>query len=125
MLRNRFLRFLLSGGLSTVLDFLFFSGLILIIPARAAYPISYSLCVVIRYFIDAQLTFAAERLHWRQFARYFLVNLVVMGFGFLAFASAQGFLSARWAKLASIPVTVVSGFLLMRFWVFAQKREGD
>ena len=130
-----FLRFLASGGLSTLLDVLFFWLLKQLLPVDVAYAVSYSLCVVIRYFIDARLTFATERMHLRQFLAYFVANLLVMYLGMKSFdlirAQHYADMIARIlaipepdviAKLLSIPVTILSGFAIMRFLVFRENK---
>lgn len=116
-----FLRFLGSGLFSTLLDLGLFRLLTLFgVMPLLAYPLSYSFCVVVRYFIDARLTFATERMHLRQFLMYFLANLAVMLLGLLAFDIAKVYYAVMLAKLLSIPVTVLSGFVIMRFVVFAK-----
>jgi len=120
----KFLRFLASGGFSTLLDLLLFRCLIyLLVPPLVAYPLSYSVCVTVRYFIDARLTFATERLHLRQFAQYFAANVLVMGLGLLAFGAAQHYFTPMVAKVVSIPVTVLSGFIIMHFLVFTDTKK--
>ena len=117
-----FLRFLASGGLSTLLDVAFFWLLKHVLPVDIAFAVSYSLCVIIRYFIDARLTFATERMHLRQFLAYFLANLAVMYLGLLTFdlIHAHHFPDMV-CKVLTIPVTVVSGFVIMRLVVFRKK----
>lgn len=120
-----FLRFLASGGVSTLLDLLFFGLLVFVLPPLWAYPLSYSLCVIIRYFLDARLTFATERLHARQFIQYFLANALVMGLGLLAFQGAHHYFPAMVAKILSVPLTILSGFIIMRSIVFRPSREAS
>jgi len=127
----RFLRFLATGGLSTLLDVLFFWVLKHFLPLNVAFATSYSLCVIIRYVVDAKLTFVTKRMHLRQFLLYFLANLAVMYLGLRTFDFVHGYHfvvdimgvhvdTDVVCKILSIPVTVLSGFVIMHFVVFRE-----
>jgi putative flippase GtrA len=113
-----FLRFLFSGGLFTGLDFILFYSLLNYISHELAYIIAYAICIILRYFFDKAFTFKTKQHSFKQLTRYIIVNSVVLVLGFISFQLASLFIELLPAKLASIPVTLVSGFILTRLLVF-------
>lgn len=112
-----FFYFLCSGTFSTLLDVGLFRFLGIFLNSSLAFVLSYAFCVFIRYFIDARLVLDIERKP-SSFLSYLAVNLLVMGIGLLAYQLALPSFTPLQAKLMSIPVTLVSGFVILKGLVF-------
>jgi putative flippase GtrA len=54
----------------------------------------------------------------QQFYRYLLINSSVLLLGFGSFQVASLFIPLLFAKISSIPITLISGFFLTRTLVF-------
>lgn len=113
-----FLRFLFSGGLFTALDLVLFYSLLSFTSYKLAYITAYALCIVLRYFFDKAFTFKTKSHSIKQLSRYILANSAVLVLGFCSFQFASLFIALLPAKLSSIPVTLISGFIVTRLWVF-------
>jgi len=113
-----FLRFLFSGGLFTALDIVLFYALLTVASHSTAYLLAYGQCVLLRYFWDSTLTFKAAHYSLAHLSRYIVANVSVLLLGYFTFQLASSLITPLWAKIASIPVTLSSGFIFTRFWVF-------
>ena len=112
-----FLFYTLSGAASTLLDVTTFGILSHYLSSSVAYVVSYAFCVTARYFIDAHFTFHLKH-RVGIFLRYFLTNTLVMLLGVGAFRLMLFYVPPLLAKILSIPVTLVAGFILLHFVEF-------
>jgi putative flippase GtrA len=112
-----FFYFLCSGAFSTLLDVGLFRLLGIFLDGSLAFVLSYAFCVFVRYFIDARLVLDIER-RASSFLSYAGVNLLVMCIGLLAYRQALVAFTPLQAKIISIPVTLVSGFVILKGVVF-------
>ena len=113
-----FLRFLFSGGVFSLLDFIIFFALAPLVSHELAYLLAYGQCILLRYFWDSQFTFKTTKISIAQAQRYIIVNSGVLFLGFVNFQINLLFIEPLWAKLASIPLTLLSGFIFTKSWVF-------
>lgn len=118
-----FLWFLASGATSTLLDILLFHQLTRVLDDHIAFLLSYTACVMLRYFVDARLVLQIRH-GPRSFSTYVLTNALVMMAGLLAYHAALHFVPLLPAKILSIPVTVLSGYLLLKQVVFRKPMAG-
>lgn len=115
-----FFYFLCSGAFSTLLDVGLFRLLGTLLDSSLAFVISYAFCVFVRYFIDARLVLDIQR-RPSSFLSYLGVNLVVMCIGLLAYQQALLAFTPLQAKIISIPVTLISGFVILKGVVFRKR----
>ena len=118
---KKFLYFLGSGGFCTLLDTLLFSLLILVVNSSVAYLTSYLCCIFVRFFIDRQLIGSTKETSLKTFFHYFLSNVIAMLCGLMAFHFFLLYLPTMISKILSIPLTLISGFLMVNFYVFSKK----
>ena len=115
-------RFLITGGLATLLDLGIFMLLGLVVPEylKLRFVAAFSLSVACRFLADKSFTFNNKSSRYgRQFALYLLSCLFTMllGLGVFKLSLYLG-ASPFWAKLISIPFVTVAGFVLIRLFVF-------
>jgi putative flippase GtrA len=121
---REFLRFLISGGLNTVLGYLLYCGLLLVLPYRAAYTASYILGVGIAYLTSSLFVFRS-RPSIRTAVRFPLVYLAqyLLGVGLLTLLVDRLHHDPRIAAVAvlifSLPVT----FILSKFMLKQSSQE--
>lgn len=122
----RWLRFLISGGAST----LAYGALSLLLTftdlasAFTAHVIAYLTCIPLSYVLQRMFTFGYQGSVAGSFTRFAVVNgscfvaasLVVASFTSLGFAPLVG-------TLAVMVVIPVVGYLSMRLWVFAEGKH--
>lgn len=115
-------RFLVTGGLATLLDLAVFMLLGLVIPEqlKLRFVFAFSVSVACRFLADKVFTFNnSSKLYSRQFSLYVLSCLFTMLVGLGAFNISLHYgASPFWAKIISIPCVTVAGFFLFRFVVF-------
>lgn len=115
-------RFLITGGLATLLDLAVFVLLGLVLPEqlKLRFVLAFSLSVVCRFLADKSFTFNnRSKRYGSQFLLYACSCVITMlaGLGAFNLALYCG-ASPFWAKLVSIPCVTVAGFFLFRCIVF-------
>ena len=119
LLQFRFVRFCITGGLNTLVDFIVFFLLTgsLKWPVIPSQVISYSAGILNSYCINRRWTFGWEML-W-----FIGVNLCVLGVSVLSmwvFTTQMGF-GTILSKLCTTALTMVLGFVLNRLLVFRSR----
>ena len=123
LLKFRFVRFCITGGLNTAVDFLVFFLLRYLtgIGPYLGQVISYSAGILNSYCINRRWTFETKnRFFSREMVRFLAVNLVVLGVSVASMWLLTGqFGWNTWvAKIATTALTMVLGFVLNRLVVF-------
>lgn len=123
MLRSPFLRFLLSGGLNTLLTYALYLTLFAFVPYWAAYSIAFVAGIMLAYVLNRHFVFRRHRgtLSWLGMP---LVYGIQYGFGLLLlwlWVEVAGF-DARLGPLAVVAATVPLTFVLSRF-LFVGRRQ--
>lgn len=113
-----FLLFLVSGGLSTLLDLGLFALLIQVLDGSLAFALSYLICIVARFAFDVRFTFGVDSPELRHFRQYLAASLCLMLMGLGVFHLLELFFSPVVAKVLSIPPVTLTGFLVMHYLVF-------
>ena len=115
-------RFLLVGGLATLLDIVAFWILNRYIPEfpTVCFVLAFSLSVCSRFIADKRFTFQnAQITYGRQFALYICACVLTLGIGVVTFRFFLWLgVPEIGSKLLSIPFVTVSGFILFRQIVF-------
>ena len=126
LLDKKFIRFCITGGLNTLVDF----GVYTLLTAAAglnlylAQCISYSAGILNSYIINRRWTFqTSQRFFSRELAGFLAVNAVILlvSVGLLYLLHNQLGLWHIAAKLATVAVTMVLGFVLNKLLVFRGK----
>jgi len=117
-MRIEALRFLVGGGVNTLLSLVYYWALLYLMPYGAAYTVSFALGILSSYAINTLFVF---RTHWswRRLMAFPLVHLVNYGVGLAvvwASVSLLG-LDERVAPLVAIAVTLPLNFLLSRWLI--------
>lgn len=120
-----FLWYLGSGLASTGLDMVLFALLLDLLGGRGAFVSSYFICIVVRYLFDSRVTFSGGGAASRIFLRYVAVNLCMMCFGFLIFSLLSSHFHEFLSKILSVPPVTLSGYFLMRRYVFPSFSSAD
>lgn len=123
LLKFRFVRFCITGGLNTAVDFLVFFLLSYLtgVGPYLGQVISYSAGILNSYCINRRWTFETKnRFFGREMVRFLAVNLVVLGVSVASMWLLTGqFGWNTWvAKIATTALTMVLGFVLNRLVVF-------
>lgn len=126
LLEFRFVRFCITGGLNTLVDFVVFLVLTgplewAVIPAQV---ISYSAGILNSYCINRRWTFQTRNRFFSQEMLWFIgVNLCVLGVSVLSMwvLTAQMGFGTILSKLFTTALTMVLGFVLNRLLVFRNR----
>lgn len=113
--------FLLSGAFTTVLDLVVFAALLRCVEGSVAFIVSFSICVLVRFFFDSRISFQQRRWSIRSFSLYVFVNCSSMFFGLFLYEILSMSVGGFVGKILSIPPVTVVGFFLMRYFVFKNK----
>ena len=121
-LSQQAIRFLCIGGGITLFDWVTFTLLCRAMAPSIAFVTSYLVAVFIRFWLDRKITFAVNDGSWIwQLVRYFLSCGATFCISFASFQLATAFGSPQFpAKILSTACGTVLGFLLFKFFVFAQ-----
>ena len=117
-------RFLLVGLGITMFDLVFCTALCAALPPATAYLVSYVVCITVRFWLDKQYTFQnGDGDLCGKYLRYWLACLVTLLIGWGGFGALirMGF-PYLFAKLISLVPVTVSGYVLFRWFVFADWR---
>ena len=126
LLRFRFVRFCVTGGLNTLVDFAVFFLLTSSLnwPVIPSQVLSYSAGILNSYCINRRWTFQTRnRFFSREMLLFIGVNLAVLGVSVLsvwALTSRIG-LGVLLSKLCTTALTMVLGFILNRLVVFRNR----
>ena len=126
LLGFRFVRFCVTGGLNTLVDFVVFFLLTSSLnwPVIPSQVLSYSAGILNSYCINRRWTFQTQnRFFSREMILFIGVNLVVLGASVLsvwALTSRIG-LGVLLSKLCTTALTMVLGFILNRLVVFRNR----
>lgn len=126
LLQFRFVRFCITGGLNTLVDFIVFFLLTgsLNWPVIPSQVISYSAGILNSYCINRRWTFQTRnRFFGREMLWFIGVNLCVLGVSVLSmwvFTTQMGF-GTILSKLCTTALTMVLGFVLNRLLVFRSR----
>lgn len=115
-IRSEFLRFLMVGGLQTVLSYLFFLLLIQFLVYPIAYSLTYCAGIVLSYFLHVLFVFR-ESVRLTTFLKFPLVYLVqyLLGLALLWIFVDLLRIDPAWAMIAVIALTIPITFLTSRF----------
>ena len=115
-------RFLCVGGGISLFDWVTFTLLSRTMAPAVAFITSYTVATFIRFWLDRKITFLVNEGSWRwQLVRYFVSSAVTFCISFLAFQLASYFGAPQFpAKVFSTACGTVLGFVLFKFFVFAQ-----
>ena len=128
LLQFRFVRFCITGGLNTLVDFIVFFLLTgsLKWPVIPSQVISYSAGILNSYCINRRWTFQTRnRFFGREMLWFIGVNLCVLGVSVLSMwvlTTQMGF-GTILSKLCTTALTMVLGFILNRLLVFRSRAE--
>lgn len=121
--RTQFLRFIISGILSTIINFIIFYialktlGLNILISSSLGYLAG----LVVGYELNAKWSFKIERhLYWSSTLQYLAVYLISLGAGLITldFIINKFLISALLANFLIIIQTTTTNFLMIKFIVF-------
>lgn len=115
-MNGEFLRFLLVGAVQTLLTYLLFLLLLMVLPYPAAYSISFCCGIVLSYFLNVLFVFR-EKTSLASFLKFPLVYLIqyLLGIVLLWLLVDHIGIPPKWAMLAVIALTVPVTFLTSRF----------
>lgn len=118
-------RFVLGGAINTVATLLLYWLLLRVMPAHAAYAISFLTGIALSYLLNTALVFNVARA-WRSLLTFPLVYLVcyLVGALVLEIATRQFRVDPFYAPLFSIAITLPLSFLLIRM-VLGKRRDPD
>ena len=121
LIKSRFIRFCITGGLNTLVDFAVLW--VLTVPLQASpylsQILSYSAGMLNSYCINRSWTFGSKnRFFGSEMLRFLLVNLCVLGVSVGAIYLLAQRLPMLAAKLFTTGITMILGFVLNRLVVF-------
>ncbi len=118
----KFLKFCITGGLNTLVDFCVFFILSYIgVNIYIAQGIGYSAGIANSFIINRRWTFKQKGdVHWAELVRFIILNLasLVLSIGLMYVFSDLLGLKELYAKLFTTAFTVVVNFIGSNFWVF-------
>ena len=123
-INSEFGRFLLVGGLNTLLTQLLYMALLLVISYPLSYTISYIAGILLAYWLNSRIVFK-EPLHWKKALQFPLVYVVqyILGFALLyVFIEWLG-VHKMIAPLPVIAVIVPVTFLLSRYIIKQPEKD--
>ncbi|UXI67511.1 GtrA family protein [Tahibacter amnicola] len=108
-------RFVLAGGLNTVLTYALYYGLLALVDYRLAYALAYVAGIGIAYVLNARFVFR-RALGWRSALRYPLIYVAQFLFGVALLHSLVDWLGIdrRWAMVIVIALSVPLSYVLNR-----------
>ncbi|MDZ5696474.1 GtrA family protein [Chelativorans sp. M5D2P16] len=111
-------RFAVVGAVTTTLDVVLFTGLVMMsLAAAPANLLSYSTGIVVSYQLNRTWTFRAGR-SYAQAVKFGVSTLTGLLLSTLLVAFLATLIPAPAAKLVSVPVIFVWNYLMARLWVF-------
>lgn len=121
-----FVRFLLAGGVTTVLSYGIYLLFLLFLPYNIAYTISFLAGIAISYWLASRFVFQRD-LSLRSALRYPLVYLFqyVMGLIILTILVERFHMKERWAPVIVVVCTIPMTFFLSRFLIKGPRPDRD
>ncbi|UTF61122.1 GtrA family protein [Gilvimarinus sp. DA14] len=119
--RHQVTRFLLVGGTATVLQYVFLIILaeLTALPKVACSAAAFALSAVYNYLANYYFTFQATQKHSESSIKFAFVVALGLGLNTLVFYIADALLPHYLlAQLIATGVTLVSNFLLHKFWIY-------
>lgn len=121
--KNRFLRFCITGGLNTAIDYLVYTLLTLKfgMGLYIAQVISYSAGMLNSYCVNRKWTFDTNnRFFGREMGRFIAVNLMILGISIAVMYGLNTALGWHYLiiKAMTVVITMVLGFAANRLLVF-------
>lgn len=120
---RKFIKFGITGGLNTVVDFVVYSCLVGLFSANIylAQVIGYSCGTLNSYIINRSWTFHSKNAFFsRELLKFIVVNLITLGISLIAMYFLKSWFSLHEMilKIPVLAVTIVVNFILSRLWVF-------
>lgn len=121
-----FVRFLLAGGMNTVLGYGIYLLFLLFLPYNIAYTISFLAGIALSYWLTSRFVFQ-QGLSLRSALRYPLIYLFqyVMGLIILTLLVERFRMKARWAPVVVVVCTIPLTFFLSRFVIKGSRPDRD
>lgn len=123
-IQNRFVRFLLVGGSSTLIQFILLVGFIELFLMSKVYAsaVSYALSAVYNYLLNYHFTFSSDQQHRETAPKYILavglglsINTAVF-YGLLLLLPHYLF-----AQIGATLTALAVNFLVQKYWIFRSK----
>jgi putative flippase GtrA len=115
---QRWLRFIIGGGINTGFSYLVYLGINAILPYHVAYLIAYAVGVVFSYWFNARVVFRVP-LSWKGLAAYpvvyivqYLVSALCLG-GLVEFFQISELIAPLVVAVAMIPLTYLMSKLVL------------
>lgn len=121
---KKFLKFGLTGGLNTVIDFAVYTVLLSVFGVNlyAAQVAGYACGTLNSYIVNRSWTFQSKNKFLSgELIRFILVNLITLGISLVLMYSLQLFFPGMNKIILKLPVvaaTIVVNFVLSKLWVF-------
>lgn len=121
---KKFLKFGLTGGINTVIDFVVYTVLLSAFGVNlyAAQAAGYACGTLNSYIINRSWTFQSKsKFLSRELAKFVVVNLITLGISLALMYGMQLFfpgMNKIILKLPVVAVTIVVNFVLSKLWVF-------
>lgn len=121
---KKFIKFGVTGGLNTVIDFIVYTLLVSVTPISTywAQVAGYTCGTLNSYVINRSWTFASKnRFFGKELVKFIVVNLLTLGISLAAMFFLQLFfpdIHKLVLKLPIVAVTIIVNFILSRLWVF-------
>ena len=124
MVRTEFPRFLLVGGFNTVMSYIIYRILLLILPYMLAYTIAYACGIVISYFLNAMFVFRTQP-NFKDFVKFPAIYIFQYFFGavLLQVVVSFGLTSKEAGMLLVIFLSIPITFLLTRILLIGRVAE--
>ena len=120
---NRFLRFVLVGGLNTLLTYLAYLLFLIFVDYHVAFSISFVLGIVVAYLLNSLAVFKVA-FSWRRLIKYPLIYFIQYGVALMLLdleVGKMGF-DRRFAPLFNVVLLLPFTFFLNR-WFLIKKAE--
>lgn len=120
-MQNRFMRFLLVGGTSTLIQFLLLVALIelLQMPKVFASALSYALSAIYNYLLNYHFTFASDQQHRDTAPKYILAVGLGLSINTASFYVLLALLPHYlFAQIGATLIALAVNFLVQKHWIF-------
>jgi putative flippase GtrA len=120
---KRFLRFVICGGLNTLLGYLIYLMLLSVADYRVAFTLSFLISIVFAYGLNARFVFDVK-FSWRTLSRYPIVYIIQYVLGFLLLTlevNLFGF-DKRFCPLLNVAIQVPVTFLLNKWFLIGSSK---
>jgi len=121
LMQNRFVRFLLVGGSSTLIQFVLLIALVelLQMPKVYASALSYALSAVYNYLLNYHFTFSSDQQHRETAPKYILAVGLGLSINTAVFCMLLTLLPHYiFAQVGATLTALVVNFLVQKYWIF-------